>query len=1179
MELKTFFAKDVGRNIETVIKADDRTHIADEVSEYVITREIAKKIGDLFQAYKQASGTNGVWISGFFGSGKSHLLKILSYVLENKEFNGTRCGEVFAEKIENDALLKGDIQAAINISSESILFNIDQQSQITSKANPNAILSVFYKVFFDHLGYYGYQQHVAEFESWLDKEGHYAAFKTHFQSQLGKSWEMARRDYHDPDVEDAIAEAVAICKGGDAERYLNILDKLEDNEKQSIENFCERVDEYIQRQGGNFRLNFFVDEVGQYIGDNTKLMLNLQTIAETLATRTKGRSWIFVTSQEDMEKVVGDMNKQQQNDFSRIQARFSVKVPLTSANIDEVIEKRLLSKNDLGQSQLTGFWHAENANMRTLLAFRDSIQLKSYQGEEDFISKYPFASYQFDLFQQCRISLSTHNAFQGKHASVGERSMLGVFQQIILQTPHERLSQLVSFDLMYEGIRNELRSEIQRPVLLAEGNIEDPLAIRVLKALFLVKYFRNFKATLENVAVLLLNDIKADFQAHQEQIEHALNLLESQSFVQRSGEVYEFLTDDEKEIENDIKNTDIEEQAVPNMMRDIFFDEVLRLKKIQYAENKQEFEFTPKINGQLFGKDRELKIELISPDHFNYENIDLLASETMSQRMLRLVLPADKTFYKDLKLYLATDKYIRQNNSANNRPERTRILQEKGQLNGERRKRLSTQASGLLTASTIFMNGGSLNTSGGNEARSFLQRAAQELITYVYPNLKMIGTQIYTEDLIRQELKSSDGDLFHQSLREEEQEVFNLINRRKQNANRTSLSDLKECFERAPYGWPANAIWLITMRLVKKSKLEVRQDSNLLESQKLAEALLNSRLHGNVLLEPQEAIDPKAIKNLKTIYQEAFDEPVNANDGKEVARDFQKKLGEMLSKMKELAQEQKKYPFLHAMEAPVQQFQRWEHKEYRFFLNEQAQFEDALLDFKEDLWEPVLKFWNGEQKSIFDKIYTLLHTDAQNLSYLEEEYLKPLNAVLEHASPYKGSVMQQAKGQYDIALKTLQDVLQNHREEAIMAVDLVMKELQAEEDFTRLSPAQQQEIIAPFTTKMQRLAIERFIANLKNSKQELEQLEEKQWNRMAEMLTPAPVADPQPAVPDTGGTAVAKPVVSPPKPAPKKYIKKDNIRVNSTLKKLENPRDVEAYLDSLRKAYLKELEQDRIIMV
>ncbi len=109
---------------------------------------------------------------------------------------------------------------------------------------------------------------------------------------------------------------------------------------------------WLNKQARSFRLNFFVDEAGQFIGSNAQLMLNLQTIAETLNSKCEGRAWVFVTSQEDMDKVVGDRTKQQGNDFSKIQARFKTRVKLTSADVEEVIRKRLLEKNEAGTAAL-----------------------------------------------------------------------------------------------------------------------------------------------------------------------------------------------------------------------------------------------------------------------------------------------------------------------------------------------------------------------------------------------------------------------------------------------------------------------------------------------------------------------------------------------------------------------------------------------------------------------------------------------------------------------------------------------------------------------------------------------------------------------------------------------------------------------------------------------------------
>ncbi|WP_246255758.1 DUF6079 family protein [Parasphingorhabdus flavimaris] len=86
--LRDIFEKEVDRPIEGVIKADDDASLKNELEEYVLTNEIEKQIEKFLDAYKHYTTANGVWISGFFGSGKSHLLKILAMVLENRAVDG-----------------------------------------------------------------------------------------------------------------------------------------------------------------------------------------------------------------------------------------------------------------------------------------------------------------------------------------------------------------------------------------------------------------------------------------------------------------------------------------------------------------------------------------------------------------------------------------------------------------------------------------------------------------------------------------------------------------------------------------------------------------------------------------------------------------------------------------------------------------------------------------------------------------------------------------------------------------------------------------------------------------------------------------------------------------------------------------------------------------------------------
>lgn len=1156
--IKHLFAKDISRNIETVIKADDRDHISDEVAEYVITQEIARKIRDFFDAYLNYAGANGVWISGFFGSGKSHLLKILSYVLENKSFDGYESGSLFAEKLESDAMLKADVLKAIKIPSESILFNIDQQAQITSKSDANAILSVFYKVFFDHLGYYGFQPHVAEFEMWLSKKGQYQTFKSKFLVVHGSPWEEARLDYFDPMVTGNIAAILGDVNNTDASKYENILDELEDDHKQSIEDFCERVHQYIESKPAGFRLNFFVDEVGQYISENTKLMLNLQTIAETLATRTKGASWILVTSQEDMERVVGDMNKSQQNDFSRIQARFKIKIPLTSANVDEVIEKRLLEKNEAAEKGLEKTFLKESSHLKSLLSFSDvGVQFKGYEDAADYIDKYPFVPYQFDLFQASRRALSSHNAFQGKHASVGARSMLGVFQQVIQSVEEQNTNTLVSFDQMYEGIRNELRGEIQSSIQLAERNLDNPLAVRTLKTLFLVKYFRNFKPTQRNISVLLIDRMDLDIQGHNKKVEEALNLLENQSYIQRNGELYEFLTDDEKDIEVEIKNTDIDDQATSSLLNDLLFNEIIRDNKIRYLDNKQDYDFTSKIDGVQFGREKELVIELITENFVDYSNEVFLQSQTMGSTAMKMVLASDAVFMKDLRLYLQTDKYVKQNQSTSNRDEVKRILMEKAQQNAERRRNLVFLANKALATSTVYMNGARKEMGQTSDGKTRVINAFQDLIKSVYPNLRMLGGTQFTEDTLRITLRSTHDDLFgadDNTVSEAEGEVLNVIKRRKGQAERTSLKDLRDYFVRKPYGWYPNALWTLVAKLYKRGKIEVKEHANLLDDEEVLSALLNSAQYGSTLLEPQATFDDKAVRELKEVYKEVFNEACPNREAKDIANDFKDKLNELAQEVRRFTVRQHEYPFLNNLDPLEQLLERTSKKEYAYFLTNLQDFEDSLLNMKEDVLDPVRRFMNGNQLKIYDEIKAFVGGDQANVTILDGNESKELQDFIDKATPYSGSALRDAKELMDRLRQRVIDRISEERIAANKVLDAILENVKANYDFKRLSDENQNEIIRPFLEIQAQIKHERFISNIQSHKNAAAELETIQLNEIQELL---------PKGGDEGS-----------KEKPAQYIRKNNIHVDFDKRELCSEEDVEEYVEALKKAYLERIYQN-----
>lgn len=1182
-KLVTYFLKPYDRTIETVVKADDKEHIYDEVAEYVVTYDIANKIANFFEAYKDTGSTNGVWISGFFGSGKSHLLKILSYVLENKEYNGESLGELFADKIKDDPKLKADIKVSIaKYKSESILFNIDQQAQITSKSDQNALLQVFYKVFYDHQGFYGFQPHIAEFESYLAQEEKYEAFKVEFEKNFGKSWIDARIDYVDPLIGDAVANSLGTIYGVDADKYEDYLDLWEDKHRSSIEDFADRVAKYIESKGKNFRLNFFVDEVGQYIAENTKLMLNLQTIAESLDTRCKGNSWVFVTSQEDLESLVGDDRQIQKDDYSKIQGRFNNRIALTSSNVDEVIERRLLDKNEEGKVVFGTLYDKEHANLRTLLTFGETgMQFKMYKDQTDFINKYPFVSYQFDLFQQCIKSLSRHNAFQGKHQSVGERSMLGVFQEVLKGLNHFESGDLVSFDAMFQGISGTLRTETQAAILLANNQLEhrNPLAVRVLKVLFLVKYFESFKATTHNIQVLLTSKVGININDYKKDIEQALTLLEEETYIQRSGEVYEYLTNEEKDIEEEIKDVRIDDNEMSVYLSRVLFDGIIKDPKIKYAPNKQEFEFTRCVDGLDFGRQHELKVAFATSDYAEYNNESHFFAKTMGdQTMMFIRLPEDKRFMTEVRMFLKTEKYCKVKSSSMKSPSMGRILREKGGLNSQRNATIQKIAEDLLANAKFYINGEENTRSSSSDGRTRVVESFQDLIKVVYTKLDMLGANALNEEELRKIL-TQNGQLSFlgedEAISPPEQEVLNFVNRRKNMSERTTLTDIREHFNGRPFGWKMISTFCIVALLFKKGKIEAKQSVNILEDAQFAAALNNNQQWNNTLILPQQEIDGSLLRGIKDLHKELFDHTNVATEAKEIAKIFKEQTIELKQELLNFLYQTDTYPFLKELKPFKEQVVRLEQMDYAQLLTSFKEVEDQLLDFKEDHLDAIRAFMNGDQLKIYKDIREFVsHQGSGNLQYVDCQIeMNTLNAVCASKTPYRGAEIREGKLAMDRVTKEIGDRQEKERQQTVSKLNEAIANLKKEKDFEKINGKQQDFVLEPFQQKLRSAKSERFIANLINTCTEVPRLYNEQLNACVRLaIPPVPVTNPSAGV----ATANEGKVVYEAKP---RYIQLTAAltKVKSPVTRIETKEQLDQYLESLKQTLMNELKENRKI--
>lgn len=303
MVIQNMFVEDINRKINGVVKVDEDENkvLEQELNEYVITRELKRHFADFFNTYAEAfdepTADTGVWISGFFGSGKSHFLKMLSYLLENKEVNGIRTVERFRKKFEDDPGTFMQVDRATKGETETILFNIDYEGSINK--DKTAVLRVFAKVFYNHLGFFGSNLKVAMLEQYITQQGKMDEFCRLIEEKKGKPWTEVRKAFafNGKFIKPALAEALDISEE-DANNWFNDKSATE----LSVSQLVEDINAYVSTKPANFRLLFMVDEAGQYVGTDTDMLLNLQSLVEKIGSECRGKVWVVCTGQEAFTK-------------------------------------------------------------------------------------------------------------------------------------------------------------------------------------------------------------------------------------------------------------------------------------------------------------------------------------------------------------------------------------------------------------------------------------------------------------------------------------------------------------------------------------------------------------------------------------------------------------------------------------------------------------------------------------------------------------------------------------------------------------------------------------------------------------------------------------------------------------------------------------------------------------
>ena len=876
MIIKDLFEKDIDRSIQGVVTIgnEDEEQKWQELEEYVCTNEIVKSFRTFFRKYRESLTTPtekiGVWVTGFFGSGKSHFLKILGYILENKEVAGIHASDYFKEKI-SDSSVFADIQQSAKASNLVVLFNIDSKAKSDSKTKTQAIMDIMVRAFNEAIGYCGSSPWVADLERTLDEEGKLPEFIEAFENISGRNWLQTRAKALLN--RDSLIKALVAVRDMSEESAKIFIEDQTRNYTNTTEDFGKLINEYCDKH--NSRVVFLIDEVGQFIDGNTQLMLNLQTCVEDLGKFAHGKAWIVITSQQELKAMINS-TKDKQQDFSKIQGRFDTRLLLSGANADEVIKRRILGKKKNAETPLLALYDANCNRLSNLILFPAKPTWSGYKDAEDFKDVYPFVSYQFELLQKVFESIREHGMSEGKHISQNERSLLGAFQTSAKQVMNMESDLLIPFDSFFATAEEFIDSDVKTVFINAarKPSLEE-FDIRVLRILFMIKHVKDMPATIDRLATLMVDSITANKGALKSCILEALQRLEAETLIQKNGEEYDFLTNEEQDVNKQISNSAYNEGEVQRTIFEIVFEKILESNKYRY-DGRYDFALNRMVDSESkysFNQDG-LTIRVCTQFSGTKTPADFLSESILNDAII--VDLTNGSFIDEL---IRANKIatFRRNNSATMSASLTEIMSKKASEQSDRILRAEDLIRSALLTAPIYFGGAQLDIKK-KDSKDRLQDALKEMVhrnyfkigfvSYYYPDQKSIF------NLLNENNIGLGDDLSGDSNKAAYDEIIEKVHDDKKMGRKTTVKSLLEHFSKRPYGWRDLDVRGMIVRLWKHQSLVISIHDHLVDEKNtlFKNDLVRKNNIDAMVVNPKEIIDENILYQVKRIMKDVYSE-------------------------------------------------------------------------------------------------------------------------------------------------------------------------------------------------------------------------------------------------------------------------------------------------------------------
>ncbi|ADB40822.1 BREX system P-loop protein BrxC [Spirosoma linguale] len=901
--IKEIFEKSIDRRINPAVVVDntDPETITTEIDEYVFTASLTEQLYKLLNTLgSKAQIKTGIWINGYYGSGKSHFLKFFSYCLsdQNQERAFRRLiNEGIAPLSKERPLTDATPANAENLLSrlrgsgtEVIMFNVEAVSPDNIKSE-DKFLHMLLKQFNKHRGLNSTNIPLALLlENHLQQSGLFDQFIQAVESKYRKSWRDKATDLFSLYGINIVRLAAEVDPSLDADM---LFQKLKQPDAVTIEDtLIPELRAYIQTKPANYRLVFLLDEVSQYIGRNKDLLLNLQTIIEALEKACNRQVWVACTAQQTLEEVTSTAQVTKEDEIGKILGRFETRIALDNKDAEFITQKRVLDKSIDGQQDLQQRYRQHAHAILNQFQFGNNTTYRGFGDEDEFVRMYPFVPYQFPLILNVFDSFS-QKGYVVREVKNNERSVLGITHATIQNFADEPIGGFVPFDAFFNDLfRNNLLQVAQQSIYRAEQVIDRSgerlsdlrFAKRVLRALFMLANLnssesRRFPATREQLVTLLMTGLDDNRLQLANRTQDVLDVLIAENIIYLNDDAhFAFYKEEEIEVANQIRRTNVLELDRLDNWNDVFLKSLGLNKETRYTFGKNTFRLGYGVDRKDYGNTGDIQVRFFVMDGTDAATLAL----NQPAHELAVCISAwlndpsntDNDFSRDVENYIRTRKYLGLYYTAST-GSMADTLRDFEKRNAALLQSLTTRLKTGFASIPMYAGQQRIDPAGlsGNQPDVRLKGAIEKLFNVVFKYQTDVNSYAHTNDGLRENARNTGQLSTDTTLTAAEQRVEDWINNR---GGKATVADVVKAFEDRPFGWKDLATIDVLLGLVAKKRKEIEyQNSPLSAPTEFVEKAIKTSERTALLVRTTEDIAPQLIQHAIRAYGQVFNKTLN----------------------------------------------------------------------------------------------------------------------------------------------------------------------------------------------------------------------------------------------------------------------------------------------------------------